>query len=264
MNASEPYDRFVQYLNESSQILNMCLVSVSSADERVRAEEAFMNLHDGDLPDLIWTDDLRKAHAARIGRLREQAIFANREAERGFPILHGQAMVGLWGALEALVEDLAIAMLEEWPDLLEKQRLTRVKVPLSRFISMDGPDRSRYLIREVTRSTGDEAVGGVAKLDAILSIIGLVSFNDRLGRRDLMEMNAMRNLIVHRSSVVDDKFSSSCPWLSLKPGDEAKVDHDTFQRYSNSVIAYVAQLREQIKDGRVERACNSSTKVIQS
>src|SRR5688572_11644081 len=97
----------------------MSIQSVSSAEGRVRAAEAKFELQDGDLPGLVWTPETIKEQTDLVERLKVLAEFARKERDQGYPILHGQATVGLWAALEALIEDLAVGLLLEWPDRLD-------------------------------------------------------------------------------------------------------------------------------------------------
>jgi hypothetical protein len=253
MDVARTYTRFVHYLDDSLNILEMSIQSVASAESLVRAAEAKLKLEDGDLPGLVWTPETIEEQEQLIERLRERAEFARKERDHGYPILHGQATVGLWAALEALIEDLTVGLLMEWPDRLDDARFQKVRVSLSQFVQMDEADRSRFLLAEAAKTPITAPASAIARLEALLELIGLPPFGERDRKRDLVEMHGVRNLILHRASVVDQKFNEGCPWLGLSLGEVIHISHDDILRYVNAVVAFVAHVRDSVKSERLAR-----------
>ena len=79
-------------------------------------------------------------------------------------------------------------------------------------------------------------------LNSYFKPFGLSGPVDDNVRRDLFELNQIRNAWVHRSGFADRRLVESCPWLNLKVGDAIRIDHKTTERYYNSVMAYALEL----------------------
>ncbi len=56
---------------------------------------------------------------------------------------------------------------------------------------------------------------------------------------DLIELCEIRNVIVHRGSVVDRKLLRACPWIGLKPGELVALDAATCKRYIQAFDSYM-------------------------
>src|SRR5258706_1188649 len=85
---------------------------------------------------------------------KKEADFAENECKTGFPLLHAHALVGMWGALEAAIEDLLVAILINEPDVLNKEAFAKVRIPLAEFETKDKEERMRFLIADLGRNLG--------------------------------------------------------------------------------------------------------------
>jgi len=81
------------------------------------------------------------------------------------------------------------------------ENVARIRVPVGEYERLDGEDRMRYLL-------------GIAP-----------AVDDEI-RRDLYELAAIRNAIVHRAKLADSRLLSLCPWLPYKDGDALNVSRD--------------------------------------
>jgi hypothetical protein len=50
-------------------------------------------------------------------------------------------------------------------------------------------------------------------------------------KKTCFELCAIRNLIVHRSAIVDRRFVQLCPWLGTKIGEIFKVTPQAYKSY---------------------------------
>jgi hypothetical protein len=74
--------------------------------------------------DTEWTAE----DAARLENAEHVASVAESEIERGFPLLHNHALMGLWGALEAMVDDVSANWLEVHPEIMTYDRFPKIQV----------------------------------------------------------------------------------------------------------------------------------------
>lgn len=103
------------------------------------------------------------------------ADFARREIDRGFPFIHSYTLVGTWGAFEAAIEDLAVAVLLNDPSARAAESLSKIRGNLLEFESMDIEDRMRCVVYELQRNLKAEDRLGV-------NVFRKCAFRHRAGR----------------------------------------------------------------------------------
>lgn len=228
-----PFNRGIDYLAETNEVLELCLQGLSHVQTMPGLAEALEG-YDSGTPTQVLLPKLQD--------LRRRAGLAKAEIERGFPVLHAHASVALWGTLDALVADLVLACLLNDSALLKAERFSRIKVPLAEFEALEREDRMVFLLTELSRTLHADLKPGVGKFEALLDAVDLAGPVDSTLRRDLLELAAVRNLLVHRAGIVDRRFCSSCPWLNLTIGAKYVVSRAVYARYSRSVSDYMMLL----------------------
>jgi hypothetical protein len=93
------------------------------------------------------------------------------EIDDDFPTLHAHSLLGLWGALESLVEDLFMGMLSLKPTLLQNEQFSRFKLPIT---AMAGPEdaRSQSILDAVAKDLGTNLLTGAGQFEALLKHVG--------------------------------------------------------------------------------------------
>ena len=104
------------------------------------------------------------------------------------------------------------------PRVLSGRRCRRFK--------SDGEDRVRYLLGMIERVLGAGLKPGIGRFECLLKPLGIAPADDNEIRRDLYELAAIRNAIVHRAKLADSRLLSLCPWLRYKDGDALNVFSD--------------------------------------
>jgi hypothetical protein len=174
----------------------------------------------------------------RVKRAKGIAQLAESETEKGFPLLHSHAVMGIWGALEAMVEDLAISWMEHNPSLLGKPEIAKIRVPLVEFEKMEQQDRLRFLVSELQRSLGSELKSGATRFESLLGALGLGGSVDRRIRDILFETQNLRNVFAHRGGIADRRFVTNCPQLQYFVGDTVTVNGPYFERILRGLVMY--------------------------
>jgi hypothetical protein len=75
-----------------------------------------------------------------------------------------------------------------------------------------------------------------------LDAIGFTGTISETLRRDLVEVYATRNVLVHNAGVADGKFLEACPWIGYVLGDEIKVTPEIYSRFCNAFCTYSASV----------------------
>jgi hypothetical protein len=187
-------------------------------------------------------------HKAELQRAKSDAEFAAKECDTGFPLLHEFTLVGLWGALEAAIEDLIIGILSNEPEFLRAEPFAKIRIPLADFETLDKEDRMRVLLRDLQRTLRSDQRQGVTGFEAILDAVGLSGEIKDEVREGIWEMHHVRNVIVHRRSCVDRIFVAACPKLGVKIGDRIPLTHELFTRYVNSLAGYAVEIIYRLGD----------------
>ena len=120
--------------------------------------------------------------------------------------------------------------------------LEEIRVPLADFQVLETDERMRLLIRELGRTPGAGRRQGVDQFEALLSHFALSGDVERQVKQDILEINHVRNVIVHRGSLADRRLTQCCPWMDLRIGDKVLVTPVGFRRYSQALESYVLEI----------------------
>ncbi len=194
----------------------------------------------------MTADEVNQAEK-KLDNTRKMAEFARKEIENGFPFLHAHTLVGTWGALEATIEDLAVAVLLNDPSVRGIESISKIRVSLLDFESMNQESRMQLIVQELQRNLRADQRLGVNAFESLLSSIGLGGTIDDTISRTLFEFQQLRHAIVHRASIADKVLVERCPWLGLTIGQRLKLDHDDFHRLNHAVAEYLISIVERVR-----------------
>ena len=180
-----------------------------------------------------------KVDTSDIERLESMAAKAEKESSLGFPTLHAHVAVSLWSIAETTVEDFIVDWVKFDPKFLDKETIPRVKISIGEFMMLDEDERVRYMLEEIQKHLGCASARGIEQFERLLNLCGLGGAIEDWIRKDMLELSQMRNVIVHRGSVVDRKLLRSCPWIALKPGEVITLDAATCNRYIRAFDGYM-------------------------
>jgi len=228
--------RHKRYVDDLMRIVKLTEVVVSQVrvyPQSVKLLEAVENLRvvEGESP------ETNHVEAAR-GLLP----IVEAETKQGFPLFYGLAAIGISSALEAFADDLLFDYLASDPEFSKVESVQKVKVSIAEFVAMSEGARYAHILRSLklkSKAEGRPGVGGIESLFGEFDLGGSVS--DEL-RACLAELKAVRNNLLHRSGIADERLVELCPWLGLEPGDDVLVSGDMVVRYATSSIVYGSEL----------------------
>ena len=200
--------------------------------------------------------------AEHVELAREVEGAARSELESGMPLIHGSAAVLMWGALEASIRDFLVRWLTRYPSARQSPDLRSVKVRVVEYEGLSTEDRMRYLVGILERELGAPLKPGIARFECLLKPFDIHAGIDREDRRTLNELAAVRNVIVHRAGVADERLLELCPWLGLHVGQEVNVGRDTFVQYRRATSEFavsVIQAARAVSARYGDRAMQSET-----
>ena len=234
---SAPLRRALEIIEEIDRVLHLSIKGIARLSKSASLIEAVENYER-----VMGTEVDPVESERRIALARAEAEFAQRELDRGFPILHTHATVALWGILEATVEDVALEFLEADASSLAHPSLSAIRISLAEFEQLERVDRLRFLLAEYMRNSKADWKLGVARFETLLELVRLSGGVEEGLRRDLFEHHQVRNALVHRAGVADRRLVAHCPWLGLSVGSPIVLSHGRYVRYRNAATTYLMEL----------------------
>lgn len=231
--ASQPFSELVDYVQNLEHILRLSMKGISMIRAVPKAVEALAKVN---------ADEQNTTYEERFRYAKEEAELAQKEVDSGFPLLHAQAVVSLWGSLEAQIRRFLASWLANEPKALLASQVQKLKVQLGDYERLDKEERPYYILDLLEREIQSPLKQGVTRFESLLDIFGLAGGVDESVRKNLFEMNQIRNVIVHRQGKVDNRLISACPWLNIGVGETIVVSHKDYNRYSHAAVSYVTEL----------------------
>jgi hypothetical protein len=193
---------------------------------------------------------------------KERADLALREVSSGFPVLHSQQVVFLWGAIEAVVEDTLVAWLKNEKFVGKEQGLRKIKVSVADFNAMSEIERNYHLVSEYRRELRPRHRSSIEVFESILHEFGLQGAMDPELKRGLIELEYVRNVLLHRRGIADSRFLEGCPWTTVKIGAAIIPDEKSVGKYTDAVLDYCELLLGRIKRYFESKPTEPDTKSI--
>lgn len=241
--SASPARRLREQLEEADKVLDLSIDGIRRIERMVPLATA---LHEFDR--LNASPEKLEDSQKKLEITSNRAELARREVEQDFPLLHANALVGAWGALEASVEDLAVAVVQNDQDVRTSEALSRVKISFVEYETLDADERVRLVVSELQRGLhGDQRLGAQA-FELLLGRLGLGGPVDESVGRDIFELQQLRHVIVHRRRNVDRRLVERCPWLGLTVGAQLRISHEQYVRLVSSVAKYFLLIMARVRD----------------
>ncbi|MGY1776909.1 hypothetical protein ACI8AV_13715 [Geodermatophilus sp. SYSU D00804] len=219
----------------------MSLIDLTEGGARALLGYRSINLHIKDLlsdQESKWTAD----DAARLERAERSAQLAESEIERGFPLLHNHSLMGLWGALEVMVEDVSANWLDVHPETMTSEHFPKIQVELNKFLALDPLEQKRHVVAELKSKKGTPLRTGAGQFEALLDAIGLDGPLDPDVRSVLRIAQGFRNVVAHKGGRVDARLISTCPDLGLELGRPIRISAAQMQSMVFAMVMYAEEV----------------------
>jgi hypothetical protein len=170
-------------------------------------------------------------------------------------VILGHGLVALCSTLEALVKDTLTDWLTHIPSAWQSEAFGKLKIPFTvkEWTAKDSAARAHWAMQQLWKATSDTNTNLQARFEGLFLAVDIPKVEEPMSEalRDafrpeevpnrLIELWAMRNVIVHRLGVVDTKFLETCPDLGFAVGDRLDITFDVYSRYSMAVHLYLGQ-----------------------
>ncbi len=235
---AKPVQIFTQHLLDSHNIVHLTYWG------------AHLLIAESDLMEAIAQSSFLPEETKPTAQTRAEALLrvraAQKEKEEDFPLLHGHTLMGIWGALEAFVEDLCVSYMQSYPAVLDEPGLEKINIPFSEYRRLSEIEKLRYLVSEVQQKKRTGLRAGVKVFEDLLASLGLDGEVHPHIRDVLYEAQQLRNVLAHRGGVADQKLCEACPKLGLSVGERVSVSRETLVKISNAMRAYCMTIMNRI------------------
>jgi len=182
-----------------------------------------------------------------VKEAEQLAHLARQEIDNDFALMNAHALVGVWGALEACIDDTLVAVLQHDRDVRKSELFMRVKVSVGEFEELQADDRMRLLLDEAKRLLRLEQRIGVNVFESVLDTVGLSGPVDEPVAKHVLELQQLRHVLVHRGGVADRRLCGRCAWLSFKPGERVMLKRTDLTRLLRAVQSYAEQVEGRVR-----------------
>jgi hypothetical protein len=241
------FHRFLEEVTEIDQILRYSIDGISRERDLPKIVKVIKTADDL-LNELKSPEEYIKI----LENAEKRASFANSQLKEGFSTIYSHAVVAIWSSLEAFIEDIIVESFIINPTLLQSESILKIKIPLSEYDRLTPDERYRYIISEISRQTNAELRQGIKRFEILLGFVNLSGPVDEELRKTFIELCAIRNVIVHRASIIDRKLIEACPWLNLQLGEKLKINPESYDKYRDVSLNYMLELliRYMVREGK--------------
>lgn len=231
--STQAFTEFIGYQERLMQVLDLSSLGINMVTTGPKVIAAIAKA-EGTTATTGYEDELATAES-----MAKLALF---ERNNGFPILHAQFVVSLWGALETLVLDVIADWIVNRPTVLCSGGWRNLKVKVGEYEALDSEQKASYLASAMDQILGGPLRTGVNRFEGLMEAIGLRGAVDDEIAKALWELQQIRNIIVHNRGIADKRFCEACPWFASIPGDIISVGRPMCNKYYESVLGYACEL----------------------
>jgi len=193
-------------------------------------------------------DSEATATQKQLETAKREALLAQTEVERGFPVLHGFAVVSLWSWLEHFVKEFVALWLLHRKSALSAPSVQKLRIRFGDYMQLPKSEQAAYLVELLEKDMASPLKKGVNRFESLLEPFGLGGSLPPGCAQSIFELQQVRNLLAHRSGRVDRRFKAECPWIKCRVKEELVVNREMLERYSSACMDYWIELLYRLGD----------------
>jgi hypothetical protein len=225
----------VQVLSEVVQLTTAGISMIRATPKAIRA------LHFTGKPDFS-EDQLPDEVKGEIKYAEHRAALAQREVDSDFALIHSQAVLSLWSALEDVIRDLVARWLMNLPQTRLDRPWSDLKVRVGEYEQLDEEQKAYFLVGAVEQSTAAALKVGINRFECMLESLRLSgALEEQIGAL-IYEMQQVRNVVAHRRGIADARFCAACPTFGTAIGQRVLISHERWRAYEGAIHSYILEV----------------------
>jgi len=182
------------------------------------------------------SEKLTQALTTLLQLSKNDSQFARDEIKRDFSIVRMHSAIGLWSAIETMVENVLASHINKHPELRDKIKEKYPDIKIKNKPNEPLENSTLRLIKNLENLCDGETVG--KRYEEMLSAVGLeFSISDEIAT-GLNDLNEFRNLALHRRSIVDARFLAKSSFKTHKVGEKFTISDDEYIRFYDSCCKF--------------------------
>jgi len=177
--------------------------------------------------------------------LLKENEFLEKEAKNiinsNFHSINSHGLIGLWCAVETAVEDTIVLILMNDINALEAIKNAGYNIKGNIKSPLNEIEARNYYSRKLEKQTRNDVTVGEGYC-ILLSIFGLNISLDKKTLNVLSEINDVRNCLLHRGGIIDEKISNSSIELTKFIGKEINICNNLYLKYYDAVGKFSSAL----------------------
>jgi hypothetical protein len=242
----DPIGRCVQYIADESLLGGLMHRAVSTFehfDVHLKLARKELLRH-GRRKELAAVDSLLAQHPF-LAKLAREHVASD------FATLNAHGLVAIWAALESCIEETAVLILMN--DSAARARMfTDAGTPRRLDPNNDDEETCRTLIQRWEQAQPRAASIG-HRFERLLAFFDLGTTLDDALAIPLAEINAIRNCLMHRRGVIDERAVQEAPGLAARLHQPIVIKREEFLRYHKVVGDYAVSLMGRITKSKYSR-----------
>ena len=161
---------------------------------------------------------------------------ASKHVSDGFSTVHCHSLVGLWCVVETAIEDSVLLILEKSPSAEALLVNAGYRIKQSPIPSLQ-PYQVRRIYSTLENQSRENRGVGEAWVH-LMSALGIDIAIDQPSLDAIGEANELRNCILHRGGVIDDRPAQKAPQLKIYLGQKIKISEQMYSNYYQALGAF--------------------------
>jgi hypothetical protein len=237
----EKYSAFLSELQELNWLMTGCQIGLGETINPMLHSKKFLEMQRGqniNMPDTFVP--LLKKMGFDSKESKEMANFLRKEFVAGFQFMYRIWTVMLWSILENYIRDFLVEWIKRNPDMMKTEVVQKLSIRFGEYEALLGDEKYEYIV-DMVESQSKLGIG-VARFEVILGQFGLSGkVNEKL-KKNILELQQVRHVLVHRNGIVDKRLAERCPWIVPNPGKTIFIDSEIYQMYFEAVANYAVEV----------------------
>lgn len=175
---------------------------------------------------------------------KEVAKFLRAEVVTEFHFMYRIWTVMLWSILENFIRNFLVEWIKRNSDVMKSEAIQKIQIRLGEYESLLDDEKYEYIVEAIEFQSKSKLGVGIGRFEPILEQLGLSGKVDDKTKKNILELQQVRHVLVHRNGIVDKRLAEMCPWVVPDPGETIFIDSEIYSMYFEAVVNYANKIAD--------------------